>query len=273
VFTLTDDAGRTVSLSRPVTRVVSLAPSFTEIIYAIGGEGRLVAVTTYCDYPEEATLKPKIGDFLNPSIEKIIALKPDCVLATDPTQARASETLRKLGIKVVQLNPESIAGVLKCILEIGEILDRKAAADSLVSELDSGAERLRKSAPYINKKKVFLEIDTNPLVSAGRASFVGELLALAGGENIIGSDSKYPVINAELVIQKDPDVIVLANPAITVKEVESRIGWGQVSAVRTGMVVSIDPSVISRPGPRAIKGALELRRLIYPEANDKKRGD
>lgn len=263
-FTFTDDRRKEVVLPRPVTKVISLAPSFTEIVYALGAEEKLIGVTTYCDYPQEATLKPKVGDFLNPSIERIIAMKPDCVLATAPSQARIIDRLEKLGLKVIQLNPESILGVERCITQIGEILDRRDSADSLVGQFRGSIRRLRKLTSSIeNKKRVFLEIDTNPLVSPGPASFVGELLALAGGVNIVQSGSKYPVVNPEFVIKEDPEVIIIANPAVLPDEVKSRLGWGPVSAVRWGRVYSIDAGEISRPGPRAVKGAEELFRLIY----------
>lgn len=263
-FIFTDDRGKEVVLPSPVRRIISLAPSFTEIVYALGAGEKLVGVTTYCDYPQEATLKPKVGDFLNPSVERIIAMRPDCVLATAPSQARTIDRLEKLGLNVVQLNPESILGVERCIVQIGEILDRKDAADSLVSRFRSSIQRLRHLTSSIeNRKKVFVEIDTNPLVSPGPASFVGELLALAGGENIVESSSKYPVVNPELVIGKDPEVIIVANPAVTPEEVKSRLGWGTISAIRWGRVYSIEAGKISRPGPRAVKGAEELFRLIY----------
>lgn len=266
-FLFRDDRGNEIALPRTVERVVSLGPSFTEIVYALGAQDRLVGVTTYCDYPREATRKPKVGDFLNPSIERIIALRPDCVLATAPAQARTIEKLEKLGLSVVQLNPESIVGVERCIVQIGEILDRSRAADCLVNQFRASVEELRDLTSSIKeKKRVFLEIDTNPLVSPSPSSFVGELIALAGGRNIVESGSGYPVINPEFVIQRNPDVIIVANPAVTPGEVKARIGWGQISAVATGGVYSIDPDLISRPGPRSIHGVLELHRLIYPEA-------
>ena len=267
-FTFTDDRGKDVVLPSPVRRIVSIAPSFTEIVYALGAEEKLVGVTTYCDYPQEATLKPKVGDFLNPSIERIIAMKPDCVLATAPSQTRTIDRLEKLGFKVVQLDPESILGVERCITQIGQILDRKDSADSLADQFRSSIRRLKSLTSSIeNKKRVFLEIDTNPLVSPGPASFVGELLALAGGLNIVQSGSKYPVVNPEFVIKEDPEVIIIANPAISPDEVKSRLGWGPINAIRRGRVYSIDADEISRPGARAVKGAEELFRLIY-ESNE-----
>ena len=263
-FTFTDDRGKDVVLPSPVRRIISLAPSFTEIVYALGAEERLVGVTTYCDYPQEATLKPKVGDFLNPSVERIIAMKPDCVLATAPSQARTIDRLEKLGLNVVQLNPESILGVERCMTQIGEMLDRRDVADSLVGQFSGSIRRLRDITSSIeNKKKVFLEIDTNPLVSTGPASFVGELLTLAGGVNIVQSGSKYPVVNPEFIIKEDPEVIIVANPAVSTQKVKSRLGWGPISAIRWGRVYSIDAGKISRPGPRAVRGAEELFRLIY----------
>jgi iron complex transport system substrate-binding protein len=264
-----DDRGREVALPGQVARVISLAPSFTEIIYALGAEEKLVGVTTYCDYPAEAKLKPRVGDFLNPSLERIVSLKPDCVLTTAPTQERVTEKLEKLGVKTLELNPESLAGLERCVALIGSLLDRVASADSLVEDLKGSVDELRELTSEVKpKRRVFLEIDTNPIVAPGPRSFVGELIVLAGGENIVESSFEYPVINPEYIIEKDPEVIVVANPGVSVDEVRSRIGWGELSAVKHGRVYSIDPDLISRPGPRALKGAFALFRLFYPEEPD-----
>jgi len=265
-MTVTDDRDREVTLPRPVTGVVSLGPSFTEIIFALEAEEKLIGVTTYCDYPEAASQKPKVGDFLNPSIERIIALEPDCILATGPTQARTIDRLEKLGLTVVQLNPESITGVLRCIRVIGHIVGRDSAAAALTGELWGSVTGLYRLTSQIeNRKRVFVEIDTNPLVSAGPGSFPGELITLAGGDNIIESGSAYPVVNPEEVIRGDPEVMIIASPAVSLKEARERLGWQQVSAVRSESIRRVDPSRISRPGPRAVRGAAELYELIYPE--------
>jgi iron complex transport system substrate-binding protein len=261
-----DDRQRDILLPLPVTRIVSLGPSFTEIIFAIGAEEKLVGVTTYCDYPEAALQKPKVGDFLNPSVERIVALEPDCVLATGPTQTRIVERLEKLGLKVVQLNPESIAGVERCIEVIGGIAGIEAVAAELIEGVrDSVAQMNRLTSQIQKRRRVFLEIDANPLVSASPGSFLGELVRLAGGENVVGSGSGYPVVNPEQVIEWDPEVIIIASPAVSLEQVRGRVGWEQVSAVKQGRICRVDPSLISRPGPRGVQGAAELHRLIYPE--------
>lgn len=263
-FTITDDRGKEIVLPRPVMRVVSLGPSFTEVIFALGAEDKLVGVTAYCDYPPPAGEKPKVGDFLNPSIERIVALEPDCVLTTGPSQARTTSKLERLGLNVVQLNPESIAGVERCIRTIGRIVEKDTAAERVIAELRESIGELRPATSSIEKKRsVFLEIDTNPLVTASPASFLGELLVLAGGRNILETGSGYPVINPEHIVEMDPDVIIIANPAVSLDEVKDRVGWEQISAVKHERVRRIDPSLISRPGPRAVRGAAELHRLIY----------
>jgi iron complex transport system substrate-binding protein len=263
-FTITDDRGKEVVLPRPVTRLVSLGPSFTEVIFVLGGEDKLIGVTTYCDYPPPARQKPKVGDFLNPSIERIVALEPDCVLTTGPSQARTTSKLERLGLNVVQLNPESIAGVERCIRTIGQIVAEDSTAERMIAELRESIGELRLAVSRIEKRRsVFLEIDTNPLVTASPGSFLGELLELAGARNIVETGSGYPVINPEHIVKMNPEVIIMANPAVSLDEVKGRVGWEQVSAVRYGRIRRVDPSLISRPGPRAVVGAAELHRLIY----------
>ena len=265
-FTVTDDRGREVTLPSPVTRLVSLGPSFTEVIFLLGGQDKLVGVTTYCDYPPSARQKPKVGDFLNPSIERIIALDPNCVLTTGPSQARATARLEKLGLIVVQLNPESIAGVERCVRTIGRIVANDSTVNEVIAGLRESVKELKVLTSKIQKKRsVFLEIDTNPLVTASPGSFLGELIELAGGLNIVESGSGYPVVNPEQVVEANPEVIIMANPAVSLKEVTGRVGWDHVSAVKQRRVLRVDPSLISRPGPRAVRGAAELHRLIYSE--------
>lgn len=149
---------------------------------------------------------------------------------------------------------------------IGHIVGRDSAAAALTGELWGSVTGLYRLTSQIeNRKRVFVEIDTNPLVSAGPGSFPGELITLAGGDNIIESGSAYPVVNPEEVIRGDPEVMIIASPAVSLKEARERLGWQQVSAVRSESIRRVDPSRISRPGPRAVRGAAELYELIYPE--------
>ena len=256
--------GRTPGTSEQ--RVVSLVPSVTETLFALGVEERLVGVTTFCDYPHEARLKPKVGDFSNPSVERIMALKPDLVFATAPEQLRVAEELQDLGIHTEIVHPESIDEILEEIEKIGGIVNAQENAVRLANALRREKSLLEERVKQVGSRpRVYVEVDVNPLFTVGRSSFVNELVRLAGGENIIESDMPYLTVNPEIVIAKDPEVIILAYPG-TEDEVSSRVGWQGVAAVKTGRIYDdVDPDLIARPGPRCIQGALELFRRFHPE--------
>lgn len=250
----------------PHQRIVSLVPSVTEILFALRAEHQLVGLTTYCDYPEEAKLKTKVGDFSNPSIERILALDPDIVFATAPEQLRTVKTLQKLGITTEIINPESIDKIVESIKKIGEITHTENRAIEIVDRIVKQKKLLEERVKRMDRKpKIYVELDVNPLFTAGKDSFVNQLIELAGGENIIESGMSYLPINSEAIIAKDPEVIILAYPG-TKEEVSSRIGWQSVSAVKNARIYDdLDPNLIIRPGPRCIEGASELFKRFYPE--------
>lgn len=247
-------------------RVVSLVPSVTEILFALGAEENLVGVTTFCDYPEEARLKQKVGDFSNPSVERILGLDPGLVFATAPEQLRIAEELEDLGVRTEMVHPESIDEVLQSIKKIGETVRAGERAEELVSKLRRERSVIQDRTRKVDRRpRVYVEVDVNPLFTAGRGSFMNELIELAGGENIVESNLPYLTVNPEIVIAGDPEIIVLAYPG-TKDEVTSRAGWQGVSAVKTKSVHDdLDPNLITRPGPRCIEGALELFKKFHPE--------
>ncbi len=247
-------------------RIVSLVPAVTEILFVLGVEERLVGVTTFCDYPEEAKLKTKVGDFSNPSIERILALDPGLVFAAAPEQLRVADRLKKLGIRTEMINPESIDEIMESIRRIGEITDSRSRAEETIDELLREKAILESLVAKIERRlSVYVELDVNPLFTVGRGSFVSQLVELAGGENIVKDNIPYLPISSETIIASDPDVIVLAYPGAK-EGVSSRIGWKDVSAVKAGRIYDdVDNDLITRPGPRCIKGAFEFFRKFYPE--------
>ncbi len=247
--------------------IVSLVPSVTEILFALGVEDQLKAVTTFCDYPEEAGEMPKVGDFSNPSVERIVGMEPNLVFATVPEQQRTVESLRTLGVRTEIVNPESIDEILLAIEQIGEWTGTSARASKIVEamsrERDALEERVREQE---RRLRVYVELDVNPLFTVGRGSFVNRLVELAGGQNIVESEMPYLAVNAEIIVAGDPEVIILTYPG-TAEEVGSRAGWENISAVIEGRIVDdVDPNLITRPGPRCVKGAAELFKRFYPDA-------
>jgi len=252
---------------RSSQRIISLVPSVTETIFALAGEDRLVGVTTYCDYPEEAKKKQKVGDFSNPSIERIMFLRPDLVFATAPEQSKIINKLKTLGIDVITVQPESYSEIIESIKEIGSLLGKEKRAEEILNGLEDDLKSLKRLVEKIKeKRKVYIELDCNPLFTVGKNSFLNELIELSGGENIAGyTEQTYFAINPEIVVKSDPEVIILAYPSEG-KSVKRRIGWKRITAVKENRVYSdIDWKLITSPGPRFTKACFELYKRFYPE--------
>lgn len=245
-------------------QVVSLVPSVTETIYALGAEDYLVGVTTFCDYPKAAQAKPKVGDFSNPSLERIIALKPELVFATLPEQKPVVERLRELGVKVFISQPASIDDVLSEIKIIGAVLGREPRADSVIAamkvRLDSVSMIVGSDTPA-----VYVEISASPLMGVGKGSFLNDVIHRAGGRNIFSDiDQAYPIISAEQVLRRDPDVIVILHPLAGKRDVARRMGWSKIEAVKNGRVYDdLSEDLLLRPGPRVVEGIFELALRLH----------
>jgi iron complex transport system substrate-binding protein len=267
---IVDDRGVSFSLERRPARIVSLVPSVTEILYSLKGEECLVGVTTYCDFPREARTLPKVGDLVSPSLEKIVDMKPDLLFAMIPLQATVIERLEGLGMKVFVLEPESVEDVQSSIRKIGDLIGREREARTLIQEMEKSFVRIKARVNLLEeKRRVYLELGINPLMTVGESSFVGELIERAGGINIIEGDESYPIVNPERVIAKNPDIILLAHEGSSREEVMKRMGWGEISAIREGRVVDdVQQDIILRPGPRITEGIDFLYQHIYPETID-----
>jgi iron complex transport system substrate-binding protein len=252
-------------------RIISLAPSSTEILFALGLDDEIVGVSQFCNYPEESRAKEKIGAFSPPAIEKILSLKPDIVFCTGLEQAPAVARLRQIGLKVCVSDPSTIEGLFASIREIGELTCRRERAAALVEEMriELDAIHAKTAAAAIDKRpKVFIEIWHSPLMTAGRGSLIDELITAAGGVNI-AYDTKTPYgsFSAEEVIERNPDCIILAymQGGDSSRAVGSRLGWNGISAVRKGRVYNdINPDILLRPGPRIVEGVRQLQKRFYP---------
>ncbi len=264
-FTVVDDRGVEVSFLRSPERVVSLVPSVTEVTFALGAQGKLVGVTTFCDYPPEAKAMPKVGDFSNPSLERICSLKPEVVFVTMPEQNSIAQKLQNLGLRVFCIQPESIEGTLSSVEKVGAVLRETGPADSLVTHLRAGLAHISRLVADVERVEVYVEIAANPLITATENSFVGELVALAGGQNTARGPEPYMVINSERIVTDNPEVILITHPVSTPEEVKTRIGWERIAAVRNDRVHRLDPDLVLRPGPRILDGALEFLKRIHPE--------
>ena len=256
-----DDAGVTTRFDAPPMRVVSVLPSLTETVCALGACARLLAVDRYSDWPAQVRQLPQVGGGLDPSIEAIVALKPDLVLMA--TSSRAAVRLRALGLKVVQLEPRTIADLRRVTTALGQLL-QVDGAPALLARIDQGVQAAADALPArLRGTRVYFEVSPAPY-AAGRASFIGELMDRLGLANIVGAElGPFPRINPEFVVRAAPDVIVASEGSR--REMARRPGWPALTALREGRVCSFGASerdTLVRAGPRMADGARLLVRCV-----------
>ncbi len=269
-----DGAGQTVRLPFPAQRVISLAPSNTEIVFALGAGKQMVGRDEFSDYPEAAKSLPSIATGMGKlNTEAVVALQPDLILAAEITAPDQVETLRGLGLTVfVVTNPDDFEGLYANIIAVGTLCGRGAQAVALTSELRDRVDAVgAKIATAASTPRVFYELDgtdpTKPWTS-GPGTFLDLLIRAAGGSNA-GSvlSSQFAQISSEELVRQDPQVILLGDTAYgtTVESVLARPGWDAMSAVRAGAVHPFDDNLVSRPGPRMVEGLELMAQLIHPE--------
>ncbi len=262
-----DDFGHVLHLETTPKRIISLAPSLTETLYALGLDSSIASVTDYCDFPAAAKLKPKVGGMLNPNIERIAELRPDLVIMSASGNLETDyQTLTSLGIPTFVSNPRTIDGVFKSILDIGRLTGRASAAESLVDSLRHRRDDLARQARAEAPRKVLLLLSLNPIIAAGRGTFLDQMITTAHGENIVrDSTTAYPLVSREEIFRRRPDVIIATNDMVKSQEaiVNAYPEWKELSAIRSKRVVLIDASIISRPGPRIVEGLEALVKAIH----------
>lgn len=273
-ITVVDDLGREVTIAQEPERVVSLAPSLTEALFAVGAGEKVVGVTTYCDYPEEAQSIERVGGFAanTISVEKIVALKPGLVLSAGGFQLPVIEALERVNVPVVALDPQSIADVYASIERVGQLTgypeQGRQIAQEMKSRIEAVAARMA-DIPEDERVRVYWQIWDEPLMTAGPAAFAGQLVELAGGINIFGElTEQYPQISAEEVVKRNPDVI--AGPdthgdKLTPEVFRQRPGWSGIRAVQEGRIYLFDGNIVSRTGPRLADALEAVAEALYPE--------
>jgi len=250
-------------------RVVSLSPSTTETLFAIGAGDRVVGRSRYCDWPPEVMKLPEIGGYVDPSFEAILALRPDLVTgARGPAGAAMSERLDARGIATFLPQTESFAQIDTMILGIGDRTGHAKEAKATVDALDARVAGIEKAVAARPRVRVLLVFGLQPISVAGPSSFAEEMIRRAGGTNVVTEGGGYPTMGVERVITLDPDVIV--NAAIAEAHGHERIsrdtpGWGHVRAVEQGHVVPVTDESVLRPGPRIGDGLATLARAIHPD--------
>ncbi|MBN1813590.1 MAG: cobalamin-binding protein [Anaerolineae bacterium] len=267
-ITVEDDVGNAVTLDAVPERIISLAPSHTETLYALGLGDKVVGVTEYCNYPPEAAEKPKVGSFTTIDLEQVVGLEPDLVLATTMHMAETVPALQERGITVFVIDPQTVSDVLDAIGRIGQITGQQETADALVVDVQARIDAVQERVKGTPRPKVFWELGAE-LYTVGPNTFIDDLITLAGGENVAAdADTPWPQLSVEAIILKDPDVIVLAdhNYGQTAEMVKERPGWEDIRAVKEGHIIEIvDDDIVSRPGPRLVEGVEFLAQALHPD--------
>jgi len=253
-------------------RYVSIAPSTTEILFALGLDEEIAGVSTYCNYPPEANNKVRVGEFSQINLEKIISLKPDYIFSTGLEQFRIVEELRRQNLKVYVADPSSLRELLNTIEEMGRITGKAKEAQVLIQNMQNQIGQVQakvKMIPVNRRQKVFIEIWDDPLMTAGKGTFVDDLITLAGGENIAFDTKRaYSIFSQEEVIRRNPDCIILVymKKSNSISLMEGRFGWNNILAVKSKRIFNdINPDLLLRPGPRVVLGLKEVYKRLYPD--------
>jgi len=267
--TFYDASGRAVEISERPQRIVSLAPSITEILYSLGLGDKVVGVTKFSNYPPEATLKPKVGSYIDLNVERILTLSPDLVIGTkggnDP---KVVTLLEQAGIPVFITDPRNLNGLFETLLTIGELCGVKDRALILLDDLRARVKKIINKTKGVYRPKVFLQINLNPIMSVNRETLHHEIISLAGGRNIMADAAvQYPVLSIEEVIKRAPEIIIISSMERGGRFEEAKIQWYRwkaIPAVKMGKVYLFDSDLIDRPSPRIVDALEKMAKIIHP---------
>lgn len=270
---ITDGFGRAIILEQPASRIISLAPSNTEVLFAIGAGDRLIGRDDYSDYPEAALSVPSIGDtYGDLNIEAIVAFNPDLVLAADITPVEQIEALESVGLTVFVVgNPLEFVDLFTNIETLGALTGQGTEAGALVDELRSSYEQVLEATSGIEPVSVFYEVDGSDQAApwtTGSGTFQQTMFDLVGGENIAAEIQGWGQLSLEEIVVSDPQVIIFGAGSFvptTVDNLMDRPGWGDLTAVSEGRVFSIDTDLVDLPGPRLVEGLRQLAAMLHPD--------
>ena len=262
--TVTDALGRKVTLTREPARIISLAPSVTEILFALGLDQRIAGVSDADDYPpEKLKTKPRVGG-VQLNVERIVSLRPDLVVGMSALQASQLERLIAMGLPILVVDANSIPETYAQITLIGKATGSDQPARLLIARMQARQVRVEAAVRGRVRPRVYVEISGEPMITAARGTFIDDLVRRAGGMNIFSDLRGWPQVSAETVIERNPQVVV--STYFGRQRILSRRGWSEVAAVRSGRVVSMDAALMSRPGPRIVDSLAYLARRLHPEA-------
>jgi len=265
-----DPLGREVSLPVDPRRVVALAPSITEIVFALEEQDRLKGVTRYSDFPPEALKYPKVGSYVQLDLEKIVALKPDlCIAIRDGNPKNVIDRLASLNIPVYVVDPRNSEAVMESILKIGMLLNAAEKAEKLVKNMRCRIQRVKFLVDRVDTRpRVFFQIGISPIISVGTHTFCHELIVLAGGKNLSEGPVSYPRFSKEQVLAISPEVLIVSSMERerVFEQVKSEWDqWPDLPAVKNKRIFLVDSNLFDRPTPRLVDGLELLLQLIHPE--------
>ena len=265
-----DETGRRVNVPLRVNRIVSLAPNLTEIVFALDEEDHLAGDTDFCDYPPEAARKPHVGGPVNPSLEEIVKLHPDLVLATSINRRETVDALDRLGLAVYITDPHSVDEMIASVERIGSVVGAEKSAAALAGNLRARLADLDRRLANAPPRRALFVVWTDPLISIGLRTFVADAMRRAGAQSVVDTDAEWPHISLEEILRLQPEYLVFAgaHAADTHKDIEalhSRPGWRDVEAMRQGKIVVVSEAII-RPVPRIVDAIEQLARGLHPEA-------
>ncbi|GBE53530.1 vitamin B12-binding protein precursor [bacterium BMS3Bbin14] len=264
-----DQVGRSVRVPDRPRRVVSLMPSITEEVFDLGRGALLVGVTLYAKEPPAAAALPRVGSYVNPDLERIVALRPDlCLAARDGNPADLVRRLAELNIPVFALDPQTLPAIMDSVRLLGSLLHAEKKAAGIVAAMKRKmAAVARRVAGAADRPRVFFQIDASPIVSAGSGTFIDRLITRAGGINLAAGPTAYPRFSWEDMLAMQPDVVIIASMAGGYTEKQLKAGWRQwpqIPAVRQGRLFVVDAALFDRPGPRLVDGLVRLADIFYP---------
>jgi iron complex transport system substrate-binding protein len=268
--TAVDQLGREILVPDDPQRVVALAPSITEIIFALEQQHRLKGTTQYSNYPTEAAELPKVGSYVRLDLERIVALNPDlCIAVKDGNPKETIDRLESLKIPVFAVNPHNLESMLQTIEKIGGILNAAAKANTLAAKMRG---RMRQVDALVSKidhrPRVFIQIGISPIISAGSNTFIDELIVRAGGINVAAGNSAYPHFSREQVLALAPEVLIITSMSRSGAYERARADWNRLAdmpAVREKRIYTVNSDVFDRPSPRLLDALEILTRLLHPK--------
>lgn len=275
-LTLTDELGRTVTLEREPERVISMVPSHTEMICALDACEKLIGIDTFSNYPEEVFELPRLGGALTgydggPDLEAIVALSPDLVVVSE--YGELASFLEELGMTVYAGSPQTIEDIFDYLDIIGQLVNRSDQAAALTAQIESDLDSIAQLVEGATRPSVYYEIDASPF-SVGPDSFIGQLIALAGGETIVTAEmGDFPMLDPEFIVAQDPDMIILASAPYgeSIETLQARPGWQGLSAIADGRVVELTEAqndLTARPGPRIADVVRFFAQMFHPDLVD-----